>query len=86
MSAPAGAARTWQPGRDRLVHCPSFDLGHPDLAHQQRLEGTSLGDPAPYAVAITGGSGKYQGVEGEIRVLPASETQPRGILTFHLQD
>jgi hypothetical protein len=45
-----------------------------------------LGDPAPYAAAITGGSGKYQGVEGEVRVDPASETQPRGILTFHLQD
>ena len=43
-----------------------------------------LGDPAPYAVAITGGSGKYKGVEGEIRVDPASETQPRGVLTFHL--
>jgi hypothetical protein len=45
-----------------------------------------LGDPAPYAVAITGGSGKYQGVEGEVRVRPASATQPRGILTFHLTD
>jgi len=45
-----------------------------------------VGDPAPYAVAITGGSGKYKGVEGEVRVDPASETQPRGILTFHLQD
>jgi hypothetical protein len=44
-----------------------------------------LGDPAPYAVAITGGSGRYEGVEGEIRVDPASETQPRGVLTFHLQ-
>jgi hypothetical protein len=43
-----------------------------------------LGDPAPYAVAITGGSGKYEGVEGEVQVDPASETQPRGILTFHL--
>jgi hypothetical protein len=37
-----------------------------------------LGDPAPYAVAITGGSGCYKDVEGEIRVDPASETQPRG--------
>ena len=37
-----------------------------------------LGDPAPYAVAITGGSGKYEGVEGEVRVDPASATQPRG--------
>jgi len=45
-----------------------------------------LGDPAPYAVAITGGSGKYKGVEGEIRVLPASETRPRGVLTFHLEN
>jgi hypothetical protein len=45
-----------------------------------------LGDPAPYAVAVTGGSGKYEGVEGEVRVDPASETQPRGILTFHLKD
>jgi hypothetical protein len=45
-----------------------------------------LGDPAPYAVAITGGSGRYKGVEGEIRVDPASATQPRGILTFHLED
>jgi hypothetical protein len=31
-----------------------------------------LGDPAPYAVAITGGSGKYKGVEGEILVIPAT--------------
>jgi type II secretory pathway pseudopilin PulG len=44
-----------------------------------------LGDPTPYAVAVTGGSGRYKGVEGEIRVDPASETQPRGVLTFHLQ-
>jgi type II secretory pathway pseudopilin PulG len=45
-----------------------------------------LGDPAPYAVAVTGGSGRYKGVEGEIRVRPATETEPRGILTFHLED
>jgi hypothetical protein len=36
-------------------------------------------------VAVTGGSGKYKGVEGEIRVLPVSETRPRGVLTFRLQ-
>ena len=42
-----------------------------------------LGDPAPYAGTITGGSGKYQGAEGEVRVQPVSGT--RGILTFHLQ-
>jgi hypothetical protein len=43
-----------------------------------------LGDPAPYAGAITGGSGKYEGAEGEVRVQPVSGT--RGILTFHLTD
>jgi hypothetical protein len=37
-----------------------------------------LGDPAPYLVAVTGGSGKFKGVEGEIHVDPVSETQPRG--------
>ena len=45
-----------------------------------------LGDPAPYAVAITGGSGRYKGVEGEVQVRPATETDPRGVLTFHLED
>jgi hypothetical protein len=44
----------------------------------------NLGNPAPYAVAITGGSGKDQGAEGEVRVQPVSAT--RGILTFHLKD
>jgi hypothetical protein len=43
-----------------------------------------LGDPAPYAVPVTGGSGRYQGAEGEVRVQPVSAT--RGILTFHLKD
>ena len=43
-----------------------------------------LGDPAPYAGAVTGGSGKYQGAEGEVRVQPVSGTT--GILTFHLTD
>jgi hypothetical protein len=37
------------------------------------------GSSAPYAVAITGGSGKYQAAEGEVRVQPVSDT--RGILT-----
>jgi hypothetical protein len=45
-----------------------------------------LGDSAPYSVAITGGSGRYKGVEGEIRVDPVTETQPRGVLTFHLKN
>jgi hypothetical protein len=41
-------------------------------------------DGAPYVVAITGGSGKYAGAEGEIHVRPVSGTE--GILTFDLQD
>jgi hypothetical protein len=45
---------------------------------------TDFGDPAPYAGAVTGGSGKYQGAEGEVRVQPVSGTT--GILTFHLTD
>jgi hypothetical protein len=44
-----------------------------------------LGSPAPYEVAITGGTGKYEGATGEIHVLPATSTNPNGILTFHLQ-
>ena len=38
-----------------------------------------LGDPTPYAGAITGGSGKYEGADGEVRVQPVSDI--RGILT-----
>jgi Allene oxide cyclase barrel like domain len=45
-----------------------------------------LGSAAPYEVAITGGTGKYEGAKGQIHVLPATSTNPNGILTFHLQD
>ena len=45
-----------------------------------------LGSPAPYDVAITGGTGKYEGAKGEIHVLPATPTNPNGTLTFHLED
>ena len=54
------------------------------LTTEQSFEGTALGDPTPYAGAITGGSGKYEGADGEVRVQPVSDI--RGILTFHLQD
>ena len=43
----------------------------------------TLGSKAPYAVAITGGSGKYQGAAGEVYVHPVSDTH--GILTFNLK-
>jgi hypothetical protein len=42
-----------------------------------------LGSPAPYDGAITGGTGKYQGADGEVHVRPVSAT--KGILTFHLE-
>ena len=39
---------------------------------------------APYAGAITGGTGKYEGAKGELHVTPVSGTE--GHLTFDLQD
>lgn len=38
----------------------------------------------PPAVPITGGSGKYEGAEGELHIRPVSETKE--VLTFHLED
>jgi hypothetical protein len=43
----------------------------------------SFTEPPP-AVPITGGSGKYKGVEGELHIRPVSETKE--ILTFQLED
>lgn len=45
-----------------------------------------LGSPAPYLVAITGGTGQYEGAEGQIHVRPATHTNPKGVLTFNLED
>ena len=41
-----------------------------------------FGNPTPYAGPITGGSGRYQGAAGELRVTPVSATE--GIQTLHL--
>jgi hypothetical protein len=41
-----------------------------------------FGNPAPYTAPITGGSGKYQGVGGELRVTPISATE--GMQVLHL--
>jgi hypothetical protein len=41
-----------------------------------------LGSMAPYAAPITGGSGAYQGADGELRVTPVSDTE--GIQTLVL--
>jgi hypothetical protein len=58
----------------------TFDFGDGQITGQALVR---LGDPTPYDVAITGGSGKYKGVEGEIHVTPVSATQGRH--TFHLE-
>ena len=42
-----------------------------------------LGDLAPYLVAVTGGSGRYKGVEGEIEVRPVTDSS--GIHIFRLK-
>ena len=44
----------------------------------------TLDSTAPYAGAITGGTGKYEGAKGEVHVATVSNTE--GILTFDLQD
>jgi hypothetical protein len=38
----------------------------------------------PPTIPITGGSGKYEGAEGELHVRPISETKE--VLTFHLEN
>jgi hypothetical protein len=43
-----------------------------------------LGDLTPYLVAVTGGSGKYKGVEGEIEVRLFDDRS--GIHIFRLKD
>jgi hypothetical protein len=43
-----------------------------------------LGSKAPYAGSITGGTGRYEGAEGELRVTPVSDTE--GIQTLLLTD
>jgi hypothetical protein len=45
-----------------------------------------LGSSTPYAAAITGGTGKYEGAEGQVHVRPVTPTNPNGILTFQLED
>jgi len=42
-----------------------------------------FGNPTPYAAPITGGSGKYLGASGELRVTPVSATEGRQ--TLHLK-
>ena len=52
---------------------------------QITLEGPFY-DSGDSTFVITGGTGKYEGAKGHIHVLPATSTNPNGILTFHLED
>ncbi len=45
-----------------------------------------LGSSTPYDVAITGGTGAYEGAAGQVHVRPATSSNPNGILTFHLEN
>jgi len=51
---------------------------------QITLQGLIAGEPQNFVVPITGGSGKYEGAEGELHVRSVSDTKE--ILTFHLED
>jgi hypothetical protein len=50
----------------------------------QGLIGIGAGGPESFVLPITGGSGKYEGAEGEVHVRGVSDT--KSILTFHLED
>ena len=51
---------------------------------QIAVQGLLVGGPERFVLPITGGSGKYEGAEGEVHVRQVSETEE--ILTFHLSD
>jgi hypothetical protein len=51
---------------------------------QIAVQGLLTGEPDKFVFPITGGSGKYEGADGEIHVSQVSATKE--ILTFHLSD
>lgn len=51
---------------------------------QIAVQGLIAGEPERFVLPITGGSGKYEGTEGEVHVRQVSDTEE--ILTFHLSD
>jgi hypothetical protein len=51
-------------------------------AGQITIQGLMAGEPTSFKFPITGGSGAYQGAEGELQVRELSDT--RELLTFHL--
>ena len=66
--------------RQEMQCVATFSLGGGQITAQALVR---LGDLTPYLVAVTGGSGKYKGVEGEIEVRPVDDR--RGIHIFRLK-
>ncbi len=50
---------------------------------QIAVHGLLTGEPETFVLPITGGSGKYEGAEGEVQVRQVTETKE--ILTFHVE-
>jgi hypothetical protein len=51
---------------------------------QITVQGLITGEPETFVFPITGGSGKYEGAEGEVHVRPVTETKEK--ITFRLAD
>jgi hypothetical protein len=67
--------------RNEYLCIATFSFGDGQISAQGLV---LFGNPAPYAVPITGGSGKYQGAAGELRVTPVSAAA--GIQTLHVKN
>jgi hypothetical protein len=77
-----GAVCTVTSAQRQEIQCvATFSLRGGQITAQALIH---LGTLTPYLVAITGGSGKYEGAEGQIEVRPVS--QDSGIHIFHLKD
>jgi hypothetical protein len=63
------------------AHCPATATLP---GGQITLQGVLVNIPQNFTLPITGGSGKYQGAEGEMRA--RGVTEGRFVLTFHLED
>jgi hypothetical protein len=60
-------------------------LATASFSHGQiTVQGLIAGEPETFVLPITGGSGSYEGADGELHVREVSDT--REILTFHLED
>lgn len=79
----SGVCTTVSMARQEAQCIATYSFGGGQITAQALI---ILGSSTPYAVAITGGSGNYEGAAGEVHVRPATSTNPNGILTFYLED